>query len=90
MLHAYNAYTDFGAMVLACSIVPSLSTDLPLAPAADAIALVGLFAAASVVLLGLELAARSNVQAAQEGLYSLVVSNAAGRVVSAAAALILR
>jgi formate hydrogenlyase subunit 4 len=39
-------YIIFGAMVLACSIVPSLSTDLLLAPAADAIALVGLFALA--------------------------------------------
>jgi formate hydrogenlyase subunit 4 len=39
-------YIVFGAMVLACGIVPSLSTDLPLAPAADAIALVGLFALA--------------------------------------------
>src|SRR4029453_4607297 len=36
----------FSAMVLACGIVPPLSTDLPLAPAADAIALVGLFALA--------------------------------------------
>jgi formate hydrogenlyase subunit 4 len=39
-------YIVFGCMVLACGIVPSLSTDLPLAPAADAIALVGLFALA--------------------------------------------
>ncbi len=35
-------------MTLACGIVPTLSTDLPLAPAADAIALVGLFALARV------------------------------------------
>jgi formate hydrogenlyase subunit 4 len=40
----------FGAMVLACGIVPSLSTDLLLAPAADAIALVGLFALARVFM----------------------------------------
>jgi formate hydrogenlyase subunit 4 len=35
-------------MTLACAIVPTLSTDLPLSPAADAIALVGLFALARV------------------------------------------
>jgi formate hydrogenlyase subunit 4 len=43
-------YIVFGAMVLACGIVPSLSTDLPLAPAADSIALVGLFALARVFI----------------------------------------
>jgi formate hydrogenlyase subunit 4 len=43
-------YIVFGAMVLACGIIPSLSTDLPLAPAADAIALVGLFAVARVFM----------------------------------------
>ena len=43
-------YIVFGSMVLACGIVPSLSTDLPLAPAADAIALVGLFALARVFM----------------------------------------
>jgi formate hydrogenlyase subunit 4 len=43
-------YIVFGAMVLACGIVPILSTDLPLAPAADAIALVGLFALARVFM----------------------------------------
>jgi len=43
-------YIVFGVMVLACGIVPSLSTDLPLAPAADAIALVGLFAVARVFM----------------------------------------
>ena len=43
-------YVVFGAMVLACGIAPSLSTDLPLAPAADAIALVGLFALARVFM----------------------------------------
>ena len=43
-------YVVFGCMVLACSIIPTLSTDLPLAPAADAIALVGLFALARVFI----------------------------------------
>ena len=43
-------YVMFGCMVLACAIVPTLSTDLPLAPAADAIALVGLFALARVFM----------------------------------------
>ena len=37
-------YLVFGCMALASSIVPTISTDLPLSPAADAIALVGLFA----------------------------------------------
>jgi formate hydrogenlyase subunit 4 len=41
-------YLVFGCMTLACGIVPTLSTDLPLSPAADAIALVGLFALARV------------------------------------------
>ena len=41
-------YVMFGCMVLACAIIPSLSTDLPLSPAADAIALVGLFTIAAV------------------------------------------
>jgi len=39
-------YIVFGCMALACGIVPTLSTDLPLSPAADAIALVGIFAVA--------------------------------------------
>jgi len=39
-------YVKFGCMTLICAIVPTLSTDLPLAPAADAIALVGLLALA--------------------------------------------
>ena len=43
-------YIVFGCMALACAIVPTLSTDLPLAPAADAIALVGLFALARVLV----------------------------------------
>ena len=41
-------YIVFGCMLLASAIIPTLSTDLPLAPAADAIALVGLFALARV------------------------------------------
>jgi formate hydrogenlyase subunit 4 len=43
-------YLVFGCMVLACAIIPTLSTDLPLAPAADAIALVGLFALARIFI----------------------------------------
>ncbi len=43
-------YVVFGCMALACAIVPTLSTDLPLSPAADAIALVGLFALARVFI----------------------------------------
>jgi formate hydrogenlyase subunit 4 len=41
-------YVVFGAMVLAAAIIPSMGTDLPLTRAADAIALVGLFATARV------------------------------------------
>ena len=43
-------YVVFGCMVLSCAIIPTLSTDLPLSPAADAIALVGLFAMARVFI----------------------------------------
>jgi formate hydrogenlyase subunit 4 len=43
-------YIVFGCMALASSIIPSLSTDLPLSQAADAIALVGLFALARVFI----------------------------------------
>jgi formate hydrogenlyase subunit 4 len=43
-------YVIFGCMLLACAIIPTLSTDLPLSPAADAIALVGLFALARVFI----------------------------------------
>ncbi len=43
-------YIVFSAMVLAAAIVPSLATDLPFARAADAIALVGLFALARVFM----------------------------------------
>jgi len=43
-------YIVFGCMALASGIVPTVSTDLPLAPVADAIALVGLFAVARVFI----------------------------------------
>ncbi|HEV2977366.1 MAG TPA: NADH-quinone oxidoreductase subunit H [Casimicrobiaceae bacterium] len=43
-------YVVFAAMALAAAIVPSLATNLPFARAADAIALVGLFALARVFL----------------------------------------
>jgi len=43
-------YFIFAAMALAATIVPTLSTDLPFGPAADAIALVGIFALARVFI----------------------------------------
>jgi formate hydrogenlyase subunit 4 len=43
-------YIIFSCMALSCAIVPTLSTDLIFAPAADAIALVGLFALARVFI----------------------------------------
>ena len=43
-------YVVFSCMLLAAMIIPTLSTNLPLAPAADAIALVGLFALARVFI----------------------------------------
>lgn len=43
-------YVVFGCMLLACAIVPTISTNLPLAPAADAIALVGLFGLARLFI----------------------------------------
>lgn len=43
-------YAVFGCSLLACAIVPTVSTDLPFAPAADAIALVGLLALARVFM----------------------------------------
>ena len=43
-------YVVFGAMTCAAAIVPSLATDAPFAIAADAIALVGLFARARVFI----------------------------------------
>ncbi len=49
-LFRFAPYTVFGCMVLAASIVPILATDLPFSPAADVIALVGLFALARVFM----------------------------------------
>ena len=43
-------YVVFGTMVLAAGIIPSMGTRLPLVGSADAIALVGLFAAARVFM----------------------------------------
>ncbi|MDT3679405.1 MAG: NADH-quinone oxidoreductase subunit H [Burkholderiaceae bacterium] len=43
-------YIVFGCLLVACAIVPILSTDLPLSSAADAIALVGLLALARVFI----------------------------------------
>lgn len=43
-------YIVFGCMTLASGIVPTLSTELPLSPTADAIALVGLLALARVFI----------------------------------------
>jgi len=49
-LFRLTPYIVFGAMCCAAAIVPSLATDLPFALAADAIALVGLFALARVFI----------------------------------------
>jgi formate hydrogenlyase subunit 4 len=49
-LFRMTPYLVFGAMCCAAAIVPSLATDLPFARAADAIALVGLFALARVFI----------------------------------------
>lgn len=49
-LFRMTPYILFGTMVLAAAIIPSLATDLPFARAADAIALIGLFATARVFL----------------------------------------
>jgi formate hydrogenlyase subunit 4 len=43
-------YVLFGAMAMAAAIVPTIGTDLPYAPAADAIALVGILALARVAI----------------------------------------
>ncbi len=43
-------YVVFGCMLVAAAIIPSLSTDLPAGRAADAIALVGLFATARMFI----------------------------------------
>jgi formate hydrogenlyase subunit 4 len=49
-LFRFTPYLVFGCMAVATAIIPTLSTDLPLARAADAIALVGLFALARVFI----------------------------------------
>ena len=49
-LFRLTPYIVFGAWCCAAAIVPSLATDLPFARAADAIALVGLFALARVFM----------------------------------------
>jgi len=49
-LFRITPYILFGTMVLAAAIIPSLATDLPFARAADAIALIGLFATSRVFL----------------------------------------
>ncbi len=49
-LYRVAPYMIFSCVLLASAIVPTLSTDLPLSPAADAIALVGLFALARVFI----------------------------------------
>ena len=49
-LFRMTPYILFGTMVLAAAIIPSVATDLPFARAADAIALIGLFATARVFL----------------------------------------
>ncbi len=49
-LFRFAPYAIFGCMLLASAIIPTLSTDLPLSLAADAIALVGLFALARVFI----------------------------------------
>ncbi len=47
-LFRMTPYILFGTMVLAAAIIPSIATNLPFARAADAIALIGLFATARV------------------------------------------
>ena len=49
-LYRLTPYIVFACMLLASMIIPTLSTNLPLAPAADAIALVGLFALARLFI----------------------------------------
>jgi len=50
LLFRGTPYVLLGCMTLACAIIPTISTDLPLSAAADAIALVGLFALARVFI----------------------------------------
>jgi formate hydrogenlyase subunit 4 len=49
-LYRTAPYVVFACMLLAGMIIPTISTDLPLAPAADAIALVGLLALARLFI----------------------------------------
>ena len=49
-LFRFAPFIVFGCMLLAAGIVPTLSTDLPFAPAADTIALVGVFGLARVFI----------------------------------------
>lgn len=49
-LFRFAPFILFGCMLLACGIIPSLSTDLPFAPAADALALVGVFGLARIFI----------------------------------------
>lgn len=50
VLFRFAPFVIFGCMALACAIIPSLSTDLPFAPAADALALVGVFGLARLFI----------------------------------------
>ncbi len=49
-LFGFAPYMIFACMVLAAGIVPTIANDLPFSPAADVIALVGIFALARVFL----------------------------------------
>jgi formate hydrogenlyase subunit 4 len=49
-MYRITPYVVFACMLLASMIIPTLSTNLPLAPAADAIALVGIFALARLFI----------------------------------------
>ncbi len=49
-LFRFAPYVKFACMALAAGIVPTIANDLPFSPAADAIALVGLFALARMFL----------------------------------------
>ena len=49
-LFRFAPFIVFGCMLLAAAIVPTLSTDLPFAPAADTLALVGVFGLARIFI----------------------------------------
>jgi len=49
-LFRVTPYIVFGCMGLAASLVPAITTDLPFGPAADAIALVGIFSLARIFM----------------------------------------